>query len=1109
MSLTKISLPSALRTFLFLGVVISSLFLGGVKAEAATTNWNYTQTWDSVTCTGQGQDTVCLPNGGTESAIVASFSATDGGTSVNTYAPGATVSVSVLAGTGAGNSFNGRDPIGLNNAALNFFFGTKEYAVGASAYYGGDGASCALTTRCNGSGTFTAPATPGTYHINLSGWWYKSDTYIATSDMIFYVACASGTNWSGSSCVSCASPNTWNSTTKTCDVPVTPVTIANCAGTWSGYGTCSKTCGTGTQSNTYTVTTAQSGTGTACPTSPVSQDCNTQACPPNTPNTNCTGTWSGYGTCSATCDGGTQSKTFTVDSAQSGTGTACPTSPVSQDCNTQACPPNTPNTNCVGSWSDNGTCSVSACGQTGVVQQTYTITTPQSGTGTSCPYANDATQWGSTSCPGACSPGNPPIGTIDSVTSGAVGSCGYVGGWAFDPDVPSQSIHVHIYVDGQAGSGAWGKDTGATSVSRSDVNTVYGITGTHGYGYQIPSNIATAGTHTVYAYGIGIDGIGVQDGQNPLLKNSPATFTCCDNNHTWNSTSNTCVANTTNSDGQCSTTTRNGCIPSTTASTNNVNGTSAYTWTCPGTGTGTAASCSESKSACTVDYPYSETRPDAIASYCSATGVTCPAGQQYVSSIDCHSGTNTSGQVDWSRYGNGGSCTTDPHCTGCGCVAITGGTCTSLPANATAWPTTAPSSDTPYSFSASTPTGTCKYYCNNGYTWNGANSCTATTLPTVTSSFTPSVILSTGSTVYQYTSQNTAHCVTTHPGGTGTWDNIATNASFSGTYTASQLPNGGLTTTQTCYDTLGTSGNSAVSTASVKVCQVGQTTDGVVCITPQTTGSDLTAGSVSPTSSAVDVSTTYSATITNIGNAPTGSGFTNLFQKATDASGTGATDIGTSASVALIAGGTASASLSYSFPSVGTFYLRVCADKSSAGSVGTITESNENNNCGEWTAITIASSPGGCVPGDPGCPSECTGTAHTSSCSSTELNSCGQYGTGLESFDCNGNVTVLCNAGAYSDPAVFASISATPNRVKIGGSTKVTWVTSGANSCTITKNDGTTLKKLTDSSCHITPTYTMDTVTTQTTYSINCSNATYQATASSNIVNVVPLYQEF
>ncbi|EKD25413.1 MAG: hypothetical protein ACD_80C00065G0002, partial [uncultured bacterium (gcode 4)] len=56
-----------------------------------------------------------------------------------------------------------------------------------------------------------------------------------------------------------------------------------------------------------------------------------------------------------------------------------------------ACP-----VDCVGSWSNNGTCSAGCGGW--VIQQTYTITTPAANGGTACSSTNGATRWGSTSC---------------------------------------------------------------------------------------------------------------------------------------------------------------------------------------------------------------------------------------------------------------------------------------------------------------------------------------------------------------------------------------------------------------------------------------------------------------------------------------------------------------------------------------------------------------------------------------------------------------------------------------------------------------------------------------------------------------------------------------
>src|SRR6185295_15374512 len=140
---------------------------------------------------------------------------------------------------------------------------------------------------------------------------------------------------------------------------------------------------------------------------------------------------------------------------------------------------------------------------------------------------------------------------------------------------------------------------------------------------------------------------------------------------------------------------------------------------------------------------------------------------------------------------------------------------------------------------------------------------------------------------------------------------------------------------------------------------------------PPSTGADLTAGGVSPAAATVNSPQTFSATISNIGDTSTGAGFADLFQKASDASGTGASDIGgTYSNNALSGGASYSTSLSYTFPSAGTYYMRVCADKSSAGDTGVITESNENNNCGAWTAISVQDVcyGGGCAPGGSGGP---------------------------------------------------------------------------------------------------------------------------------------------
>src|SRR6056300_978475 len=53
-----------------------------------------------------------------------------------------------------------------------------------------------------------------------------------------------------------------------------------CVGSWSEWGACDKTCGSGTQTRTWTTTTEPKYSGTACPSPTTeSQSCNTDPCP--------------------------------------------------------------------------------------------------------------------------------------------------------------------------------------------------------------------------------------------------------------------------------------------------------------------------------------------------------------------------------------------------------------------------------------------------------------------------------------------------------------------------------------------------------------------------------------------------------------------------------------------------------------------------------------------------------------------------------------------------------------------------------------------------------------------------------------------------------------
>lgn len=70
--------------------------------------------------------------------------------------------------------------------------------------------------------------------------------------------------------------------------------------------------------------------------------------------------------------------------------------------------------------------------------------------------------------------------------------------------------------------------------------------------------------------------------------------------------------------------------------------------------------------------------------------------------------------------------------------------CTYLPSNATTWNDTIPTSNTPYAYASSA--GTCKYYCDADYHWDGSNSC-ATTVPVASVSAVSPIAHNTSSTL--------------------------------------------------------------------------------------------------------------------------------------------------------------------------------------------------------------------------------------------------------------------------------------------------------------------------------------------------------------------------
>jgi hypothetical protein len=109
--------------------------------------------------------------------------------------------------------------------------------------------------------------------------------------------------------------------------------------------------------------------------------------------------------------------------------------------------------------------------------------------------------------------GSIPNSVLD-YCEGGVGNI-FIGGWTYDPDAPSVSndVHVYIYTDESCSTlYMQGLNLGSANLSRPDVNAAWKVTGNHGFKAVIP--IADAGTYYVRVYAID-----ATNDPNPLMNN--------------------------------------------------------------------------------------------------------------------------------------------------------------------------------------------------------------------------------------------------------------------------------------------------------------------------------------------------------------------------------------------------------------------------------------------------------------------------------------------------------------------------------------------------------------------------------------------------------------
>eukprot|EP01048_Picozoa_sp_COSAG05_P011501 COSAG05_NODE_1084_length_5930_cov_11.147316_8_plen_394_part_01 len=167
-----------------------------------------------------------------------------------------------------------------------------------------------------------------------------------------------------------------------------PVDV-DCVGSWGEWGSCSTTCGDGSQTRMFSISTATENSGVPCDSADgetQTQYCYDGDCPVDV---DCVGSWGEWGLCSATCGDGSQTRMFSISTAAENSGVPCDSADgetQTQYCYDGDCPVDV---DCVGAWGEWGSCSTT-CGH-GTMTRTYTVTTSAEGAGSAC-EASDGDQ---------------------------------------------------------------------------------------------------------------------------------------------------------------------------------------------------------------------------------------------------------------------------------------------------------------------------------------------------------------------------------------------------------------------------------------------------------------------------------------------------------------------------------------------------------------------------------------------------------------------------------------------------------------------------------------------------------------------------------------------
>jgi hypothetical protein len=165
---------------------------------------------------------------------------------------------------------------------------------------------------------------------------------------------------------------------------------------WSEWSYCSQSCGGGNQTRTRSITVHSAENGRQCDTNLVEQqECNKLVCP----TVHCkVDLWGLWGPCSKSCGSGNQTRVREITEEPINGGDACPVLEQMQGCNNFTCP-----VDCVlGDWNDfaGSTCSRSCGGGIRIAQRN--ITTHPANGGRACVQSNHLTPCNEHKCPVDC-----------------------------------------------------------------------------------------------------------------------------------------------------------------------------------------------------------------------------------------------------------------------------------------------------------------------------------------------------------------------------------------------------------------------------------------------------------------------------------------------------------------------------------------------------------------------------------------------------------------------------------------------------------------------------------------------------------------------------------